>query len=136
MPILLEILAAGGGCAVADSLFNFLEVMKVKLQVQARTEPLMYQGMLSGLRRVVTEDGAFHGLVFPGLTATLLRAFTYTGFRIGLYPTVRDFIAPTGSSSAPTLQVKVTLNALPHNSSSKLNDTSSSSFSTIMCIYG
>ena len=65
---------------------------QVRLQVQPTDKPRYYQGMLSGLRRSYVEDGLWRGLYEPGLAATVLRGFTYTGFRIGLYPTVRDYI--------------------------------------------
>ena len=38
-----------------------------------------------------------YGLWAPGLEATWGRAFSYTGFRIGLYPTVRDAIVGSGA---------------------------------------
>jgi len=114
MDIIKEVLAAGGGCAIADSMFNFLEVTKVKLQIQPRVQPLMYNGMVHTLKRCVQEDGLWLGLMEPGLGATVLRAFTYTGFRIGLYPTVRNMIDPPSktkdaspSSAAASLGTKM-----------------------------
>ncbi|KAG8463128.1 hypothetical protein KFE25_011125 [Diacronema lutheri] len=84
-----DVLAAGAGCLVADALFNPLEVLKVRLQLQPDAEPRLYRGLWHGLARIATDDGVLAGLWAPGLTATALRAFTYTGCRIGLYPSVR-----------------------------------------------
>lgn len=101
-----EVLAAGGGCAIADSLLNPLEVMKVKLQLLPPSPPTggsppYYSGMISGLSKCVAEDGLVSGLYVPGLVATNIRAFTYTGFRIGLYPTVRNTLSSNTDASAP-----------------------------------
>merc|ERR1719174_773944 len=90
MDVAKGVFAAGAGCAIADGLLNPLETMKVKLQLQPRTNPLIYNGMFGGIRKVMLEDGFVQGLWVPGLFATWIRAFTYVGFRIGLYPYVRD----------------------------------------------
>jgi hypothetical protein len=86
--------------------FNFLEVTKVKLQIQPREEPLMYRSLAHTLRRSMHEDGFWRGLVQPGLAATVLRAFTYTGFRIGLYPAVKNAF-DSSSSTSPSLGTKI-----------------------------
>lgn len=46
-------------------------------------------------RTAIAEKGIFRGLWHPGLEATIYRAFSYTGFRIGMYPTVRVGISGT-----------------------------------------
>jgi solute carrier family 25 uncoupling protein 8/9 len=48
-------------------------------------------------RAAIRERGVWRGLWHPGLEATVYRAFTYTGFRIGSYPAVRDAIVNTGA---------------------------------------
>lgn len=104
--LIKEISAAGIGCAIADSFFNPLEIVKVRLQVEGGT------GSIISLRRVYEEilhivryEG-FLQLWSPGLLPTCLRGLLYAGFRIGMYPTVRDVIhgrlsnpAAEGSSS-------------------------------------
>mmetsp|Transcript_106092 Transcript_106092/g.242897 ORF Transcript_106092/g.242897 Transcript_106092/m.242897 type:complete len:297 (+) Transcript_106092:1-891(+) len=97
-----EILAAGIGCAVADSALNPLEVTKIKLQLQVVGHPVYQTGMFSCMRQCAVEDGVLRGLYMPGLTATLIRAMTYTAFRVGAYPTVRDRVAPGDPDSLPT----------------------------------
>lgn len=52
---------------------------------------------LSLARAAMREHGVLRGLWLPGLEATCYRAFSYTGFRIGLYPTVRDAIVGSGT---------------------------------------
>ena len=48
-------------------------------------------------RAAIAEKGVARGLWLPGLEATMYRAFSYTGFRIGLYPTVRNAIVDSGT---------------------------------------
>ena len=95
-----EILAAGLGCALADGSLNALEVTKVKMQVQSASKPYYRGGMVGCMRTCIAEDGLWHGLCRPGLGATLVRAMTYVGFRVGLYPSVRDRVHHSIDSSA------------------------------------
>jgi solute carrier family 25 uncoupling protein 8/9 len=111
-----EVLAAGAGCLVADALFNPLEVLKVRLQLQpappAGARP-HYDGLARGLARVAADDGVLRGLWAPGLVATALRAFTYTGCRLGLYPTVRAaLLAPGAPADRSTLGARAAAGAL------------------------
>ena len=108
MPFALEWLAASIGCTIADGTFNALEVLKVKLQLQPAGEAAIYPGgVLASLRQIVAEDGLVRGLLEPGLLATTLRSFTYVGFRIGAYPSVRAALAPEGGGADPPLSVKI-----------------------------
>ena len=75
-----EVGAAGLGCAVADSIFNSLEVLKVRAQLAPTSEPMLQ------LAARIFRSGGIAALAAPGLGATQLRALTYTGFRIGAYP--------------------------------------------------
>ena len=115
MTVWKEVLAAGGGCAIADSLLNPLEVMKVKLQLSpigdVPVSGRYYNGMVGGLQRCMAEDGLWKGLYEPGLAATNIRAFTYTGFRIGLYPTVRNMLSSSGSADASSTSLATKLAA-------------------------
>jgi len=109
-----EWLSASLGCAVADTIFNPLEVLKVRRQVAmgagsgasgAHTVP---GSTLALARAAIAERGVFRGLWHPGLEATVYRAFSYTGFRIGMYPAVRDAVVDTnvfGGSDAIAARV-------------------------------
>jgi len=77
--------AAGVGCALADTVFNPLEVLKVR--AQQATSPTSTATLA---RESIAADGFVRGLFVPGLAATWMRGLSYTGFRIGLYPSVRD----------------------------------------------
>lgn len=98
--IVKEWLSAGIGCAVADMIFNPLEVLKVRRQVLIQTASAVgisenhaqSSSSIEIARRAVREaDGnLFRALWQPGLLATWMRGLSYTGFRIGLYGTVRE----------------------------------------------
>lgn len=92
-----EWLSAGVGCALSDTMFNPLEVLKVRRQIQASSNTSTTTPSSSfGLAQTAIKeaDGSVvRGLWQPGLLATWMRGLSYTGFRIGLYPTVRDYYA-------------------------------------------
>ena len=90
-----EWLSAGVGCALSDTVFNPLEVLKVRRQIQASSNTSTTTTTFGLAQTAIKEaDGsAVRGLWQPGLLATWMRGLSYTGFRIGLYPTVRDYYA-------------------------------------------
>lgn len=89
-----EILAAGAGCSMADSMFNGLEVLKVRAQITGRPmADLMKETSISNI-------------CLPGLGATQLRGFTYTGFRIGAYPEAKRWCERTTGQSADSFTVR------------------------------
>ena len=98
-------LAGGLACAVANGSLHPLETTKVKLQLQdlhvaTRTCPApTTRGMV---RQIVREDGLARGLLLPGLSASLVRSFVSGGGRIGLYPTVRNWVS--SGAREPTLR--------------------------------
>mmetsp|Transcript_10101 Transcript_10101/g.32018 ORF Transcript_10101/g.32018 Transcript_10101/m.32018 type:complete len:274 (-) Transcript_10101:30-851(-) len=79
-----EVLASGLGAAVTDTLFNPLEMLKVRVQTSATTAP--------SAARAVYAKGGLWLLWSPGLQATWVRSFCVTGLRVGLYPTVKALV--------------------------------------------
>jgi hypothetical protein len=93
-------LAAGIGNAFTSSLLNPLDVTKTRMQTNGGS-------LISTLRSSWTEGG-LRGLFMPGLAASILREFVYSGPRIGFYTPVRDFYAQqTGAVGMETPFVKV-----------------------------
>ena len=90
-----EVLASGLGCQITDTIFNPLEMLKTRIQLQniAEREPLP-QAV-----RTVWRRGGLWLLWTPGLQATWVRAYFVTGLRVGLYPTVRGLLGSTGENS-------------------------------------
>ena len=85
--------------ALSDTVFNPLEVLKVRRQIQASSNATrsVISNQHACLAFAIQEaDGSIlKGLWQPGLLATWMRGLSYTGFRIGLYPTVRDYYVKT-----------------------------------------
>ena len=103
-----EWLSAGVGCALSDTVFNPLEVLKVRRQIQASSNATrsVISNQINTLRlaksAIQEADGSIlKGLWQPGLLATWMRGLSYTGFRIGLYPTVRDYYVKTRTPTSP-----------------------------------
>lgn len=88
-----ECLAAGIGGAIADALYNPATVLQVRGQVAPQRST--WNLAIDAIRH----RGFFGGLWLPGLTAICMRALTYSGTRVGLYPTVRDALPATGISA-------------------------------------
>jgi len=97
-----ECFAAGLGCAIADGTFNTFATACVKLQLTPPTNPPL--GLTKLIRDTIKEEGIWRGLGQPGLDATILRAATYVSFRIGLFPTVKNFIS---GDAIPNLSDKI-----------------------------
>ena len=93
----LEVFAAGCGCAVADCTFHPLETFKVRQQASPRP-------LVDIAREARAEAGVLRGWWRPAFAPTLCRAFTYTGFRIGAYPSARDAFSDRG---LPDLLVRI-----------------------------
>ena len=89
----LELLAAGTGAAITDTLFNSLENAKVRMQLSRRH---VYRTLPRTIVRVVREEGLLRGLWLPGLVASWIRAYTAVAFRVGTYPTIRDAFGANG----------------------------------------
>ena len=94
-----EVFASGLGAALTDTIFNPLEILKVRRQLVAPQESLAV-----GTRTIWSHGGVLL-LWTPGLQATWTRAFCVTGMRVGLYPTVRQ--AFDGDSSTSSVASKV-----------------------------
>lgn len=97
-----EVLSAGMGAAITDTIFNPLAVITVRLKLDH--EKRLYTGLRQCGMRVLAEEGLIrfwqHGLV-----ATWMRGFSQTGLRIGLYPTMKRLYTREGSGDG--LAVKI-----------------------------
>ena len=85
-----EVLASGLGAAITDTIFNPLEMLKVRVQTSDTT-------FQAAARAVYTKGGPWL-LWTPGLQATWVRSFCVTGLRVGLYGPVKRVV----SGDAPT----------------------------------
>lgn len=104
--IFRDFLAAGLGCAIADTIFNPLEVLKVRLQVFRSTNPAVSVNFLEFTSKIVKTDGII-GLWVPGLEPTILRGFFYAGYRIGCYPTMKRLTTAATGLDADSFAIKL-----------------------------
>jgi len=104
-----ELLAGGLANAIASSLLNPFDVVKVRLQTQPLGAPI-YRNFATALQSIAQQEGIFRkwgGLWFPGLPASILREMGYSSFRFGLYPLIRDFYSSFHDSKQSSLLIKV-----------------------------
>ncbi|KAG2838487.1 hypothetical protein PC118_g14131 [Phytophthora cactorum] len=100
----LKILLGGIANTISAAATNPIDVVKVRLQLQAlqptavtssaaaaagTVAPTRYLGFGHGLKTIVQEEG-WYGLA-KGWKASLLREFTYSGIRFGMYDQVKEF---------------------------------------------
>ena len=95
-----EVMAAGIGCAIADSLFNPLEIVKVRLQVNGGNGSVISASRIKDEIFAIIRTEGITDLWTPGLLPTFLRGLLYAGSRIGMYPTVRNLIDDNVTSTA------------------------------------
>lgn len=79
--------SAASNC-VASSILQPADICKVRLQASSG-----HRSLASLASRIVQQEG-IRGLWVPGLTASMLRECAYCGPYLGLYPSVRDWLAP------------------------------------------
>ena len=97
--------------ACATTCTNPLDVAKVRIQTAASSAPV--RGVVGTLAHAVRTEGV--GVVFSGLTPSLVRAFLYGGLRLGAFEPARDalqsVVASRGGArkngESPTFMVNV-----------------------------
>ena len=87
-----EVFASGLGAAITDTIFNPLEMLKVRVQTSQTT--------FGDAARSVYAKGGPWLLWTPGLQATWMRSFCVTGLRVGLYPTVKAAVGGDDGSES------------------------------------
>ena len=99
-----EVLAAGTGAAITDTIFNPLENVKVRLQLEGQADrpssARLYTSFVQCARRVTQEEGIVRGLWLPGLVATWIRAFASTGTRRRPPPSACTVTTATATATA------------------------------------
>jgi solute carrier family 25 uncoupling protein 8/9 len=94
-------LAAGTANALTSALLHPLDRTRVVVQLSP-TGP----GLFSSLRAQFTHGG-FSALWLPGLSASILREYLYSGPRVGLYVPCRDMLASLGGIDPSSFLLKI-----------------------------
>ncbi|KAL1511072.1 hypothetical protein AB1Y20_005895 [Prymnesium parvum] len=85
--------AAAGACQI--SLFNPLDCLRIRWQV---SQPAHAASISSFALAIIRDEGWWRGLHRPGLLANVAAVSISQGFRMGLYPFVRDALQPRGAA--------------------------------------
>ncbi|ORZ32408.1 mitochondrial substrate carrier family protein ucpB-like protein [Catenaria anguillulae PL171] len=81
-------------CMVAGAITNPMDVVKIRMQLQralldeAQVSTLTYRTFRQSALKILTEEG-LRGLIWPGMTASVLRELSYSSIRFGLYGPVK-----------------------------------------------
>jgi dicarboxylate transporter 10 len=92
--VLKEMSSGAIGMSVVSAFLNPLDVVKVRFQQDQRS----YSNLKEVCRISLQKNGVFRGLVFPGLTATVIRDVLNGAFRVGLYKEIERFLFPPVSN--------------------------------------
>lgn len=76
----------GSSCV---GLLNPLDTVRIRFQSSTTTLP---GGIRAFARNIILKEGVWRGLWLPGLGANMTAICLSTGFRLGMYPTIRDQI--------------------------------------------
>jgi len=98
-----KFIAGGTSCMMISFLFNPMDVIKVRLQLQNQLQKVevthfyggeaRYQGFFHAAKRIWIEEGYTGGLM-KGITASMIREMSYSSLRMGLYDPIKDLLAP------------------------------------------
>ena len=88
-----KIAVSGVSVACATTCTNPLDVAKVRIQTASSSAPL--RGIVGTLTHAVRTEGV--GVLFSGLTPSLVRAFLYGGLRLGAFEPVREALRSVGA---------------------------------------
>jgi len=96
--IFQQLVLSGSACAISTFFTNPIDMMKCRLQLQmASGDAREYKGMLRGFVTVIRNEGVT--TLWRGYNAAILRAYTYSATRLGMYEPVRNqIISSTGSN--------------------------------------
>jgi hypothetical protein len=100
MDILLNMVASGGVAAGCVGALNPLDTVRIRWQCRA-SDIVMEgawgaaagNGITSFSRAIIARQGLWTGLWSPGLVPNCSAILLSTGFRLGIYPTLRDAIS-------------------------------------------
>jgi len=108
-----EYLSGSLASSFTAAVFNPLEVVKTRLQLQGMPEMrrVYTSGFSNALRTIVREDGLLR-LWRYGLVTIVARDFFYSGVRTGMYPTVRSIVASGRKAEDVSMMQKILAGAI------------------------
>jgi len=98
----LNMAAAGSVGSLCVGALNPLDTVRIRWQVGQRGSS---SSIYSFFSQVVAKEGLWRGLWKPGCSANMAAICGSTGFRIGVYPTLRESIATlVGTNKNPLVR--------------------------------
>lgn len=105
MPVWQQLALGGTSVLPAVIITHPIDTIKLRLQLQGYNADDRYKGALRGLIRIMRDEG-IPGL-YVGLSPAILRAFTFSSTRLGLYEPLRSAYAQLSNATEPTFGVKL-----------------------------
>lgn len=87
-----NMLAAGVVASGCVGLLNPLDTARIRFQVSTAKASGAPRSLLSFCKRIVAREGLRRGLWLPGMTSNMAAISISSGFRLGVYPIMRDSI--------------------------------------------
>lgn len=97
--VLTQLLLGGTAATPAAVLTHPLDIIKLRLQLQSNGANFRYRGTFSGLAQIAREEGVTR--LFKGISPAIVRAYTFSAARLGLYEPFRAAISSATSSEGP-----------------------------------
>lgn len=88
LPTWRHFVAAGSAAAVSSGLYNSLDCLRIRWQVQGSSAP--EKTVMEFGSRIVRQEGLWHGLWRPGMSANMTGMAFASAMRFGYYEMVRD----------------------------------------------
>lgn len=100
-------LALGGTSVVpAVVVTHPLDIVKCRQQLAGyRAATGVQYGLLTGMARIVQKEGVTQ--LFAGISPAIVRAYTYSATRLGMYEPIRSGISKISGHDEPTFTTKV-----------------------------
>ena len=100
----LNMVAAGSVGSLCVGALNPLDTVRIRWQIGQRGSS---SSIYSFFRDIVVKEGLWRGLWRPGCTANMAAICGSTGFRIGVYPTLREGITELiGTNKNPLVRAR------------------------------
>ena len=102
---LITFALASTSSMTASFITNPIDVIKVRMQLEGELKPHIplyqryYKGFIRGAIRVLLDEGSKGWL--KGVTASLMREFSYGGIRLGAYEPIKDLFGATDPAHTP-----------------------------------
>ena len=101
--IFIKMAIAGTSCAMVSSLLNPVDVTKIRMQNQSKSNQILYKNFFQATLKIITDEGIIGWC--RGLPASIYRELSYSSIRIGAYEPIRYKLCDiTQSQTSPLVK--------------------------------